>query len=467
MKNLKHTLYILIIIIIVLGMSSIFIGCTDTEGGQNFTEFEVTPLKAEPVASTTQMVPNIIDSYKGEDKNYYLLDGGYIKNTYISTLASVNYTGVPIEFSKTTTTATEILNSVTETIDASYTITKSTDNKGEIGLSEEYPIPIKLGVEWTIGSETSTNNTKSTSDTITTANTYSESQTISYAFGSNEADLGWYRYALYGTLDVYYICVTSNNNSELISIEANVCARENDYFVRSEYSADGNFDNIPESNIVFAHDFFKQLPLPTANAPSEFLPQTYYIQCNKYNCQLDNGYDISKPTINDDRAIYGINSDVCEIVLNGTVKKNDAYSIVNGNSGLEIGLKMLQPYDWIELTDFPGHTYQSAKISNDGLNKVSGTSINKAVGHGAVYIIVSYSDGTASSAFATDIMNGKTTGEYIDILEVTDININAAKTISEVSIHLVYEIEGFWQGVFGIWDSTYTNWHCINELRFV
>lgn len=466
MKHIKYLICIFVVIATVASIGVILAGCIDTD--PNFSEFEVSPLKAEPVAATTQMVPNIIDSYKGEDKNYYLLDGGYIKNTYISTLASVNYTGVPVEFSKTTTTATEILNSVTETIDSSYTVIKSTDNKGEIGLSEAYPIPIKLGVEWTISSETSTNNTKSTSDTVTSANTYSESQTISYAFGSNEADSGWYRYALYATLDVYYVCVTNSDNSELISIEANVCARENDYFVRSEYSANGDFDNTPESNVVFAEDFFKQLPLPTTITPSELLPQTYYLQCNKYNCQLDNGYDISKPTVNDDRAIYGINSDVCEIVLNGTVKKNDAYSIINGNSGLEIGLKMLQPYDWIELTDFPGHTYQSAKISNDGMNKVSGTSINKAVGHGAVYIIVSYSDGTAASAFATDIMNGKTTGEYIDILEVTDININAAKSISEISIHIAYEIEGFWKGALGVfWYSTFTNWHCINTLEFI
>ena len=102
------------------------------------------------------------------------------------------------------------------------------------------------------------------------------------------------------------------------------------------------------------------------------------------------------------------------------------------------------------------------------MNKVSGTSINKAVGHGAVYIIVSYSDGTATSAFATDIMNGKTTGEYIDILEVTDININAAKSISEISIHIAYEIEGFWKGALGVfWYSTFTNWHCINTLEFI
>lgn len=101
------------------------------------------------------------------------------------------------------------------------------------------------------------------------------------------------------------------------------------------------------------------------------------------------------------------------------------------------------------------------------MNKVYGTSINKAIGYGAVYIRVSYTDGTATSAFATDIMNGKIAEEYINILNVTDININEAKTISEISIHLAYEIEGFWQGIFGIWDSTYTNWHCINNLQFV
>ena len=130
MKHIKYLICIFVVIATVASIGVILAGCIDTD--PNFSEFEVSPLKAEPVAATTQMVPNIIDSYKGEDKNYYLLDGGYIKNTYISTLASVNYTGVPVEFSKTTTTATEILNSVTETIDSSYTVIKSTDNKGEI-----------------------------------------------------------------------------------------------------------------------------------------------------------------------------------------------------------------------------------------------------------------------------------------------------------------------------------------------
>ncbi|MCL2186707.1 MAG: hypothetical protein FWB86_12780, partial [Treponema sp.] len=59
------------------------------------------PLNAKTSSSTNTGIPRVLDSYTDGKNNYFLLDVGYISDMYISTLAAIDYTGVPIDFVKT------------------------------------------------------------------------------------------------------------------------------------------------------------------------------------------------------------------------------------------------------------------------------------------------------------------------------------------------------------------------------
>jgi len=58
------------------------------------------PLNAKTTPSSNTGIPVLLDSYTDNTKSYYLVDVGYISDMYISTLAAVDYTGVPIDFSR-------------------------------------------------------------------------------------------------------------------------------------------------------------------------------------------------------------------------------------------------------------------------------------------------------------------------------------------------------------------------------
>ena len=185
----------------------------------------------------------------------------------------------------------------------------------------------------------------------------------------------------------------------------------------------------------------------------------------KIAVQVDQFYDIGRPDTQSDDIIYGVNSDLCQIVLSGVGVSDGGYHVVGSNRNIKLGCKMLQTYTWLELTGYPGCGFTSASISNDSITRVVGTTINSSVGYGAVYILITYTDGTTADAYATDIMNGTATGSYIDIFDITDININESKMISEISVHVVYEIQAWWGSLF--WQHDWTNWHCIKTLKFI
>ena len=255
----------------------------------NLNEGEAHCFAAIPVAPQNNQL-TVIDSYTDGENNYFLLDAGYIKNVYMSTLAAINYTGVPISSSKTTYSSSEVMQAISTTVVDSYSHTNTHSTHTGIGFEEKIDIKfpfvgkgeIKFNQEFSwdwSGSDTTTNE-KSVSNTTETAKTYAEEQTISFSFGYNEVPEGYYRYAMYGTCDVYYIVVTSSDNQTLVSCSISTCARTNEYFIRSEYSADGTFDNTPEEEILFAADFYKTLPIPTnqkpANGTSGLQPTSSY-----------------------------------------------------------------------------------------------------------------------------------------------------------------------------------------------
>jgi hypothetical protein len=93
-------------------------------------------LRAVPVAASSS-APKVLDSYTDGSKNYYLIDVGYIRNTYVSdVVAPIHYNGItPMSLSRTTVTETSITEAMKNTIISSITESNTRSNKVGIDVA--------------------------------------------------------------------------------------------------------------------------------------------------------------------------------------------------------------------------------------------------------------------------------------------------------------------------------------------
>ena len=239
-------------------------------------------LRAVPVAASSS-APKVLDSYTDGSKNFYLIDVGYIRNTYVSdVVAPVHYNGItPMSLSKTTIAETTVAEAMKNSVANSVTISDSQNHKAGIDgeWKKKFPVAgdfsVKLKYEWS-GSWTNSNTTtRSTETSITETRRYSESLSISFTIGNNGEPAGYYRYALYSVSDVYFILSTSLDNQELLSWDTVACVRDVSFLPHLDYEVDGNFDNSPAGNdISFTEDFYKTLPKPSSGPgnPDDNIP---------------------------------------------------------------------------------------------------------------------------------------------------------------------------------------------------
>jgi len=255
---------------------------TDTTGPSGTTPAPVTPslaLRAVPSASGTASSPKVLDSYTDGTKNYYLVDVGYVRNMFVSTVLLAAYNGMtPISVSKTTISTTTITNGLTETIAESIKISNTQNVKVgmEAAYKQTFPagqFSAKLNVEWTGSWTNSKTSTKSTETSVSKTKSFEEMDSTSVTIGEHGEPAGNYRYALYAVCDVYFIISTSLDNQNLLSWDTVVCARDSSYIPHWDYSADGVFDNSPDGNaITFAEGFYKNLPKPVSTEPPNSSP---------------------------------------------------------------------------------------------------------------------------------------------------------------------------------------------------
>jgi len=235
-------------------------------------------LRAVPTAASNAS-PVVLDSYTDGTNNYYLIDVGYVRNMYVSTILAAAYNGMsPISVSKTTVNSSTITEALTETISESVTISNTQSGKVGIELAYAYKTMLpsvqtkfsaKLNIEWT-GSWTKSNTSSRSSETsVSKTESLAESYTTSVTIGEHGEPAGNYRYALYATSDVYFIISTSQDNQSLLSWDTVVCARDSSYVPHWDYSPDGTFDNSPDGKeITFTEDFYKNLTKPVGTKPA-------------------------------------------------------------------------------------------------------------------------------------------------------------------------------------------------------
>ena len=225
-------------------------------------------LRAEPVSAVaTGSQPKILDSWTEGDKNWYIIDVGYVNNTYISQIAYVHYIGFPMQYSKTTTTeiASTISNSMTETVSNSVTVSDAskTNVSLEAAIKAKFlNFSVKYGHETLNTVSVSDGKSTTTSESSILSTAEKEAETINFTIGNNGEVIGHYRYALYAVIDVYFIVSTSLEDQELLSWE--VISGTRNLAPKWDYSPDGKFDNSPVGEkINLTDDFWKTLPKPS------------------------------------------------------------------------------------------------------------------------------------------------------------------------------------------------------------
>ncbi|MDY4592650.1 MAG: hypothetical protein SO434_04525 [Eubacteriales bacterium] len=293
--------FILVIAITLVCMTVLFSACllmpSDKDNQDNgkikvdSSDFNVTSIKAEPVAISTSAKMKVKDSYTDGQYNYYLINVGYIKNMYMSTLAMVEYNGNPIDFSETVTTTATYMESLTYCVENSITFSKSNSNSvgieigTEIGFGKNNKFKISGQYTWEGVDTNSSSTNTSKQDTTQKADSFARSQVCNFSLGKGDKE-GCYRYAIYATCDVYFNIKTSKDNANLLLSRTEVCSREGTFKVRSEYSADGEFDNTPISKISISEDFYKDLPIPTKKTNK---PTTDFVTKELYNDIIRSG----------------------------------------------------------------------------------------------------------------------------------------------------------------------------------
>jgi hypothetical protein len=252
------------------------------------------PVRAMPVPASSSGEPEILYSYKEGNKNHYVIYAGHIEKAFVSEIGIVHYIGIPMKFSKTTTTSNTLITSITKTVSSSIVAqnTSAIEISLDAALKKRLPVAnFFVGFQFDgafTNSVTTTNSTKTELTTIE-SRTESESSKLSFEIGKNNEALGHYRYALFAAIDVYFVISTDLDNEKLISQDIVFCVREGTYVPWWEYSPDGTFDNSPVGNkIEFADDFYTRLPRPTVEIKSE--TKVFTINDNENPYIFDKGF---------------------------------------------------------------------------------------------------------------------------------------------------------------------------------
>lgn len=183
----------------------------------------------------------------------------------------------------------------------------------------------------------------------------------------------------------------------------------------------------------------------------------------RYSCSDGSHYNTEAPEESSAWRSRHDNFEIGELELYGCEKMENEYRIVNA-SEFAIKYKVLQ--DLGDLKDPKGGKNGSTSlwINSDGETAVLGTNINSAVGVGAYYIKVKYSDGKELPLSKTDMFKGATQGTVIDMIQASDIDMNA--TIVSVEVTVVYEMYSGGPGILDIWWHEYPNWRCEYTYNF-
>ena len=175
------------------------------------------------------------------------------------------------------------------------------------------------------------------------------------------------------------------------------------------------------------------------------------------NCKDGYKYDKSVQESNSNWVSRHNNIDLGKLDLYGCEKVENGYKIVN-EKDFGLKFKVTQNLGALVSEDGTKNGAESLWINTDNDIGALDTNINSAIGVGAYYIKIKYTDGTEGAVSKTDFFKNAEKGMSLDMLSAS--NIDSGKTISSVEVTLLYEMYSGGPGLFGVWWHEYTNWRC-------
>jgi hypothetical protein len=160
-----------------------------------------------------------------------------------------------------------------ETWNVDTSVTAGVEMSSEVGAAPFASVSMKVSLSTTIGS--------GYAETISTSNTYETSKTkiegetesISATIGEHDESKGIYRYALFGTTDVYCLFTVDPSSREIQAIEVKNLAREPSYAWGIDYhGVGGSFGKTGTGDLFEVPDIdFSEIEAPTdmLEAPPE------------------------------------------------------------------------------------------------------------------------------------------------------------------------------------------------------
>ncbi len=190
----------------------------------------------------------------------------------------------------------------------------------------------------------------------------------------------------------------------------------------------------------------------------------YTLTLDRQSCKTNNGYNPNESGSSGANTMHK-KFDLIELKLSGCIKQSDGAYFIPYGSSLNIACTMLEDPTNInraagpELGWWDWNTHNVANDSYSG--SIYGTNlVNKAVGKGAYYVKVTYTDGTNSETNATNFFADMTKGFTKNL----SLNITENKTVKNIEIVFVYELY-FKQYTWYTTDG-YTNWRCSTVIKF-
>lgn len=485
MKKIFTIASCFLLLLCLVGCANLF---GEKKGDVQQSSYQITSQRYEPVSAQSNSSPLVVYSATDTEYNYYVILLGHVNLVPIASGTAYGYDGVTsinLTFSKSAVTTNSIQQSAANCVSQSTALNASFGTSMEIGASIESSVPgvakaaasVKAGITASISRNLSYS--CSTTDTFTTAqseaNTLQES--LSFTIGNKGEKAGKYRLALFATTDIYLCVQLDIENYTVISSTTAVCARPETYTYMIDYDSDpsGTFKKTSTNDLLnISADFYKSLAKPTERIDTsgsiigDVTPTvtTYTLAFSPISCKHDNGFNPNeKNTSNLENS--EVNSNVVAVLVNGCYRQDGKYTI---GDELELGLKFLQSggTNGIQINSASGSSLKAAAISNDDTKKgVYETDIgNIAIGKGAFFVRVTYTDQSSQTGNKINFMDGKIKSDYVNILSDAGISINTGKKILKIDIVVAYEIKGDWQGALGVWKSTYTDWRCETTLNF-
>lgn len=252
--------------------------------------------------------PPLIASSTDYTHNYYLVDGGYIKNVPISSGATLEYNGqtaMTVRFEQSSVTTSKVEESMAKTVSESVSETGMNEFEGKFSyetgaLAKVLAGKFSVGLTYTRKWGTVTENAISMANTYTVASEAAETltQSLEFTIGNNGEKKGAYRLSMVTTCDVYYLVTTDRENTELTEFEMILCARPGVKYVL-EYDERGEFGKTAGAQeLDWPEDFYRNYVIPTEGYPCTIALDVaggYALEQSTVSVNLGASYELPVP----------------------------------------------------------------------------------------------------------------------------------------------------------------------------